>query len=67
VKRTLPPELAIYVEFERRSVTVRVLADSFEDEVRLALDIESRGDLLDAVAFAIGGWLAGLHERRDAT
>jgi hypothetical protein len=66
VKRTLPPELAVYIEFERRTVTIRVLADSFEDELRLALDIESRGDLLDAIVIAIEAWLIGLRERRDA-
>jgi hypothetical protein len=42
---------------------VRVFADSFEDEVRLALDTELHSGLLDEIAVA--SWIIGVYQRRE--
>ena len=52
-----PPLLAVFIECEG-SVSVRVFSESFEDELRMGLDVELRDDLMDDVAAAIGRYLS---------
>jgi hypothetical protein len=63
VRLNRPPELAVYVECEG-PVVVAVLSDSFEDELRLAVDVEGRDDVLGEIERGIAAWMAGLRERR---
>jgi hypothetical protein len=64
VKLNLPPTLAVFVECEG-SVSVRVFSESFEDEVRMGVDIEMRAELMDDIAAAIGRYLFELRGRRE--
>ena len=60
----LPPILALFVEIET-PVVVRLFSDSYEDEQRMALDVELRPDLLDEIAIALDRFL--IEQRGDVT